>query len=214
MRRRAAEPKPEPAVVDLEILQRLTADRRLRDLSGYLSERAHMAARRLSPAGFAWNAQTLLAAPDRPGIPFAVRRQPSSLPPAVPVRPRPGDWLLAVVRDGAGEPVFAHGLFEGMARERCGAFEYDAVHFAAPLAPTMIGGGVFLIDGGTAAFIGSCEGRPIAIASSSIADALAHPPSPAELPRGALRLPPRRPGARHLSLGGFRRRTCRPPPRR
>ena len=45
----------------------------------------------------------------------------SSLPPVVPVRPRPGDWLLAVARDAAGEPVFAYGLFEGIARERCGA---------------------------------------------------------------------------------------------
>ena len=45
----------------------------------------------------------------------------------------------------------------------------------------MIGGGVFLIDGGIAAFIGSCNGRPIAIASWTIADALAHPPSPADV---------------------------------
>jgi S1-C subfamily serine protease len=180
VRRRAAAPKPEPEPVYLEILQRLTADRRLRDLSAYLAGKAHSAARRLSSEGMIWDAQTVIAPPDSGKSGFTVRRVSSSLPPVAPARPRPGDWLLAVARDPAGEPVFTHGLFEGVAKERCGSVEYDTVHLAAPLAPGMIGGGVFLLDGGVTAFIGTCNGRPVAIASSAIADAVAHPPSVAD----------------------------------
>jgi hypothetical protein len=182
IRRRAAEPKPAPPTLDLEILQRLTADRRLRDLSGYLAERAELAARRIAAAGLVWDGQTVLTPPASGDRPFTVRREtvPTNLPAVVPVRPGPGDWVLAVARDRGGRPVFAHGLYEGTTRERCGSFEYDAVHSAAPLAPSMIGGGLFLIDGGLAAFVAGCNGSPIAIASSSIAEILAHPPSPAD----------------------------------
>jgi hypothetical protein len=183
--RHTIEPKPEPSVPDLEVLQSLAADRQLRDLSAYLSERARSAARRLTPAGLAWDAAAVIepSTAVAGSLPFSVRRgnPASNLPAAVPVLPRPGDWLLAVARDQGGEPVFALGLFEGIAKERCGSFEYDAVHLAAPLASGMIGGGVFLLDGGLAAFIASCDGRTIAISSSTLADVLARRPSSADL---------------------------------
>ena len=181
VRRRSVEHKPAPAVVDLEILQRLTADRRLRDLSAYLAEKAQTPARRLSKSGLVWDAQTVLGPPDGGYRPFTVRSERSELPPAAPIRPRAGDWLLAVARDGDSPTIFGHGLFQGVARERCGPIEYDVVHLAIPLAPSMIGGGLFQLDGGVAAFIGACSGRPVAIAAASIVEMLAHPPSPADL---------------------------------
>jgi hypothetical protein len=201
VRRRTAPSQAAPAPPNLEILQRLTAERRLRDLSEYLSQTAAAHGRRLlSPAGLAWDTGVVLAptAPldraamaavavdGRPvalaraaaplGVPFSVWRAPAGagLPAAAPAQPKPGDWVLAVARNQAGAPVFAQGTFQGIVKERCGAFEYDAVTSGTALSAALVGGGIFTQDGAVAAFIADCAGRPIAVAASTVADVLSH----------------------------------------
>jgi hypothetical protein len=208
LRRRTAAPSaPPPASANLELLQRLTAERRLRDLSEYLSGIAAAHARRLlSPSGLAWDTGVVLtpSAPQdrtamvavvdsRPvalaraatpfGVPFSVWRAPAGagLPAARAARPRPGDWLLAVARNEAGAPVFAQGMFQGIVRQRCGGFEYDAVASDTTLSAALVGGGLFTHDGAIAAFIAECGGQPIAVAASTVAEVLARPLSQSDL---------------------------------
>jgi hypothetical protein len=207
VRSRATSTQAAPAAPDLELLQRLTAERRLRDLSAFLRGVADVAARRLlSPAGLAWDSAIVIAlpvpldqaamaavasdgrpvalarAPSASGVPFTIwNAAGSALPRAATVRPKPGDWLLAVARNEAGQPIFAHGLFLGIQPQRCGEFSYEAVSLDASLSPLLIGGGIFAIDGGVAGFIAPCDGRPIAIAASTVSAVLARPVSPADI---------------------------------
>jgi S1-C subfamily serine protease len=185
IRKYAAAPKlPPPQPPDLERLQRLTAERRLRDLSDYLADAAATHARRLrSPAGLVWNDNTVLAppAPDSP-LPFDVRHVEAStgLPAPPTLRLKPGDWLLAVVRDRAGQLIFAHGIFQAQTRQDCGGFSYTALESDIALTPALIGGGLFTLDGALAGFVGGCEGRPIPIAAATVDEVIAHPRSEAD----------------------------------
>src|SRR5690242_1701051 len=141
IRSRRSPPKPPSETVDLEGLQRLTGERRLRDLSAFLADAAAVPARSLvSLAGLAWDSTIVIASPapiDRTvaaavgsdGHPVALSRFPShrfisfsvwkasadaGLPRASVGHARPGDWVLAVARDHAGKPVFAHGIYQGI----------------------------------------------------------------------------------------------------
>jgi hypothetical protein len=203
VKRHFAHPQPQAAPPpDLERLQHLTAERRMSDLSAYLAETADLPARRLvSPNGLIWDEVTVIAPPAPPdttgttvvaadghpiplsranmprGLPFSVWRAApgAGLPHAATVRPKAGDWVLAVGRNQAREIAFTHGLYVGEEKQRCGAFEYEAAESSAPLTPALAGGGVFTLDGGLIAYIAECDGRPIAIAASTIAETLARP---------------------------------------
>jgi hypothetical protein len=178
IRKFAATPKPPaPAPPDFERLQRLTAERRLRDLSAYLADAAAMHAKRVLPTGLVWDSATVLTPP------FTVRRidTPNTAAPPVNLRLRPGDWLLAVARDRGGKLVFTHGIYQGQTRQTCGSLAYEALDSDAVLTPSLIGGGLFSMDGALAGFIGECDGHPIPIAASTVAEAIAHQPTEAEL---------------------------------
>jgi hypothetical protein len=181
-----------PAPPDLERLQRLTAERRLRDLSAYLAELADTDAARITTDGLIWDSTTVVAPP------FDLRRaeNPNTTPPSPDLRLNPGDWLIAVARGPAGKVVFSHGIFQARTPQTCGSLAYDALQSDAALTPALIGGGLFTIEGALAGFIGDCDGRPIPIASSTIAARIAHPPSEADLleHRYGIRLAPDPPG--------------------
>jgi S1-C subfamily serine protease len=65
-------------------------------------------------------------------------------------------------------------MFQGIVKERCGSFEYDALTSDAGLSASLVGGGVFTLEGEVAALIADCAGRPIAVAATTVADVLAH----------------------------------------
>src|SRR4051794_319783 len=195
VRRRFTAPDPQPQPPDLERLQRLSDERRLRELSAYLADVASSHTRRLlAPVGLVWNAHAAVApvaaklagftpVPASGGAPFRVWRSAAdtglAAPP--PARLKPGDWVLAVAPGPDRRTVFAHGMFHGITKQSCGTFVYDAIQSSAGLSPALVGGAVFALDGGLAGFVAECEGRPIVIAASTISEVVAHPPSEREI---------------------------------
>jgi S1-C subfamily serine protease len=202
-----------PSPVELQRLQSLVAERRLGDLSSYLSRAAAKAASGLVSilpgpgTGLVWpsplaaivprsvidteESATILAndgsryvvepAADDGLSPFVFLSVPGAFPfgaarPAI-LQPRLGIWVLAVARNASNQPIFAHGIYQGTAPARCGDFFYLSVDSSVPISPSLIGGGLFSLDGALLGFIADCNRTPIVIAVSSIEE-VSRGPSP------------------------------------
>ncbi|MCC7499983.1 MAG: PDZ domain-containing protein [Bryobacterales bacterium] len=206
---RPEQPQP-PSEREIARLFRLSEQRRLKDLSAYLSGAAHSAGDWLVSihpgrySGVLWDrgGSVITTGPDpdepqqivipgnirvsaarvpaAPGLPVAILRpdKPLSVPP-VPRgrRIELGDWLLAVARNPGGDIVFAHGLYQGTAEARCGPNSYRVIQSSVPVSDALAGGGVFTLDGELEGFIAECDGRPVVISTSSVADLLRLPVS-------------------------------------
>jgi S1-C subfamily serine protease len=179
------QPQQAKPAIDLGRLQQLTEERRLRDLSTYLSNAAnnvsssllYLPSRRSS--GVVWSSRDAILAPQQAAVPFALvaAKDTAAVIPAFRATgsPAAGDWLLAVARNSGGELAFAHGLYQGITSSRCGSFAFDEVQSGIPLAGSLVGGGVFTLQGQMVGFIAECGDRPIAISISSIANYLKRP---------------------------------------
>jgi S1-C subfamily serine protease len=177
--------QPQQAPGELERLQQLTEQRRLRDLSTYLTNAANGVASSLvylnstGSSGVVWGSRDEILAPRRAAVPFAIMaaKDPEAVMPAfrTSAPPTPGAWVLAVAKNRDHEIVFAHGLYQGHAASRCGSFPYDAIESSAPLSSALVGGGLFTLQGGLLGFIGTCGDRTTVISISTIANFLKRP---------------------------------------
>jgi S1-C subfamily serine protease len=181
-------PAPAPqktAVVDLERLQQMTQERRLQDLSDYLTNAADRVAsslvylNRTGSSGLVWGSRDEILAPAPATVPFLLvpAKEPAAVIPAyrAPAPPAPGEWVLAVAKNRERQVVFAHGLYQGRAVASCASFAYDEVQSSAPLSNSLIGGGLFTLRGQLLGFIAACDNRPTVIAASSVEEALRKP---------------------------------------
>lgn len=182
--RPAPVPRKTPAV-DLERLQQMTEERRLQDLSGYLTNAAERVAsslvflNRTGSSGLVWGSRDEILAPAPATVPFVLvpAKEPVAVIPAyrAPVPPATGEWVLAIAKNRDRQVVFAHGLYQGRAVASCGSFAYDEVQSSAPLSNSLVGGGLFTLRGQLLGFIATCDSRPTVIAASSVEEALRKP---------------------------------------
>ncbi len=183
---RPAVPTPRKTpVVDLERLQQMTEERRLQDLSGYLTNAADRVAsslvflNRTGSSGLVWGSRDEILTPAPATVPFVLvpAKEPVAVIPAfrAPAPPAAGEWVLAIAKNRDRQLVFAHGLYQGRAVASCGSFAYDEVQSSAPLSNSLVGGGLFTLRGQLLGFIATCDGRPTVIAGSSIEEALRKP---------------------------------------
>jgi S1-C subfamily serine protease len=183
--RPAEKKQPVQAPGELERLQQLTEQRRLRDLGNYLTNAANGVASSLvylnstGSSGVVWGSRDEVLAPRRGVVPFAVvaAKEPEAVMPAFRTSgpPTAGAWVLAVAKNRQHEIVFAHGLYQGSAASRCGSFPYDAIQSSAPLSSALVGGGLFTLQGQLLGFIGTCGDRATVISISTIAGFLGRP---------------------------------------
>jgi S1-C subfamily serine protease len=207
------EQKSPPSETELAQLRQRAQERRLRDLSSYLTDAAGNAAPSLAfvrpgeESGLIWKSGALIltapapadrrdpwtvTAPDGqaspltrvplpPGAPFFAFSRGAASEPSDSRRTNwpasLGDWVLATARNADGGLVFAHGLYQGVVSSRCGSFAYESVQTSAPLSASLLGGGVFTIDGQLLGLISECHQTPIVISVETIAQALRQPPS-------------------------------------
>jgi S1-C subfamily serine protease len=182
---RPARTEGKKTVVDLERLQQMTQQRRLRDLSSYLTNAADIVASSLvyldrpGSSGVVWGSRDEVLAPRRATVPFAIvtAKEPSAVIPVyrASAPPMAGEWVLAVAKNRDQQIVFAHGLYQGRAEARCGSFAYDEIQSSAPLSRALVGGGLFTLEGQILGFVGTCGDRPTVIAASTIAEFLRKP---------------------------------------
>ena len=78
-----------------------------------------------------------------------------------------GQWLLAVWRDRV-EARHTPGNLIGSTFTTCGEHSLQEVETSFALSQTMLGGGIFDIDGRLVAIILACDGRPIAVSMGSV----------------------------------------------
>jgi len=124
----------------------------------------------LTPAGGEVAAETVVAGPD---LPVAVVQAPAgSL--LRPVRRleagllRPGQWVVAVWRNPDGSAAFGSGLYSGLAPAGCVDAPVREIELSLPVSLSMLGGGVFDLDGNLAAVVVRCGGRLLAIAVEDV----------------------------------------------
>ena len=83
-----------------------------------------------------------------------------------------GDWLVAVARRDDGSYAFAPGIYGGAALTTCGEFSFQEITYNVNFNETMLGGGLFDLDGHLVGMIVRCEDRLAVMASSDIPAAL------------------------------------------
>ena len=83
-----------------------------------------------------------------------------------------GDWLVAVARRGDGSYTFAPGIYGGSSPMVCGEFSFREITYNANLGETMLGGGLFDLDGHLLGVVVRCEDRLTVMASADIPEAL------------------------------------------
>ena len=83
-----------------------------------------------------------------------------------------GDWLVAVARQGDGSYTFAPGIYGGSSLLVCGEFSFREMTYNASLSETMLGGGLFDLDGHLLGVVILCEDRLAVMASADIPAAL------------------------------------------
>ncbi len=182
---RAARTEAKKPPADLERLQQLTEQRRLKDLSNYLLNSADDVAQSLvyldhrGVSGVVWGSPGNVLAPRRADVPFEIT-PPSAEAGLVPafratVMPATGEWVLAIAKNRDQQVIFAQGVYQGSVPAKCGEFAYDELLSSALLSDALTGGGLFTIQGQLLGFLSTCEGRPTVIAASSIADFLKKP---------------------------------------
>ena len=182
---RAARTEVKKPPVDLERLQQLTEQRRLKDLSNYLLNSAGDVAQSLvyldakGTSGVVWGNPGSVLAPRRADVPFVIAT-PAAEAGLVPayratVMPATGEWVLAIAKNPDQQVIFAQGVYQGSVPAKCGPFAYDELLSSAQLSDALNGGGLFTIQGQLLGFITTCEGRRTVVAASSIADFLKKP---------------------------------------
>ena len=83
-----------------------------------------------------------------------------------------GDWLVAVARRADGSYAFAPGIYGGAAPTTCGEFSFQEVTYNVNFNETMLGAGLFDLDGHLIGVIVRCEDRLAVMASADIPAAL------------------------------------------
>ena len=83
-----------------------------------------------------------------------------------------GDWLVAVARRGDGSYTFAPGIYGGSSALVCGEFSFREMTYNANLSETMLGGGLFDLDGHLLGVVILCEDRLAVMASADVPAAL------------------------------------------
>ena len=113
-----------------------------------------------------------------PHLPLAAMRTPQ-LAGRVPSRRRrsadeveTGHWVLAAWQSET-QLAFAPGTALGTMARPCGQGRVEEFVTTIPIRPTMLGGGVFDLDGNLLAVLLQCDGHDVAITVSSVAELLA-----------------------------------------
>ncbi len=83
-----------------------------------------------------------------------------------------GHWVLAAWQ-GETELAFAPGTALGTTGRRCGEGRVEEFVTTIPIRPTMLGGGVFDLDGNLLAVLLRCDGQDVAVSATSVAELLA-----------------------------------------
>ena len=83
-----------------------------------------------------------------------------------------GDWLVAVARREDGSYAFAPGIYGGSAPTTCGEFSFQEVTYNVNFNETMLGAGLFDLDGHLIGVIIRCEDRLAVMASADVPAAL------------------------------------------
>ncbi len=83
-----------------------------------------------------------------------------------------GDWLVAVARRDDGSYTFAPGIYGGSSPAVCGELSFREITYNASLGETMLGGGLFDLDGYLLGVVVRCEGRLTVMASADIPETL------------------------------------------
>ncbi len=117
-----------------------------------------------------------------PNLPLSVLTITPGAAAAAPVHrsqlmPSTGDWVVAVWRTGTA-PAHSVGNFRQALPITCGAVPVQELTSSLALTGTMVGGGLFDLDGGLLAVILACEDRWVAVSAPSIASLLERPMSP------------------------------------
>lgn len=89
-------------------------------------------------------------------------------------------WLLAVWRPNAGNFAFAPGIFVGTRSGVCGEFPMAEIVTNIPLGSSMVGAGLFDLDGALVGVVVGCPEGPAAMAVGSVESALLSAESPSE----------------------------------
>ena len=122
------------------------------------------------------NGQAFPATPEQwtPGVPFAFVRSPNARAnsaPSVSVPPE-GAWVVAVGANHGHPPLFRPGIYNGTSSVACGPFIAQKVVTTIALAPELVGGGIFDLQGNLVAVIAECDDGLSAIAPDQVRRAL------------------------------------------
>jgi len=113
-----------------------------------------------------------------PHLPLAGMRTPQLAGRVPPPRRRSADevetgrWVLAAWQ-AENQIAFAPGTSLGTVARPCGQRRVDEFVTTIPISPTMLGGGVFDLDGNLLAVLLHCDGHDIAVTATSVAELLA-----------------------------------------
>ena len=83
-----------------------------------------------------------------------------------------GDWLVAVARRGDGSYNFAPGVYGGSSPVVCGDFSFREMTYNANLSETMLGGGLFDLDGYLLGVVVRCADRLMVMAAADIPETI------------------------------------------
>lgn len=111
-----------------------------------------------------------------PHLPLAALRTPALMAKAPPRRRaadslRSGEWVIAAWQGDAAF-AFAPGTYLGTASRDCGGHRVDELVTTLPIRETMLGGGVFELDGGLVAVVLRCDGEDLAVTARSVEELL------------------------------------------
>jgi S1-C subfamily serine protease len=112
-----------------------------------------------------------------PHLPLAAIRTPE-LPGRVPSQSRPsgslepGEWVLSAWQSET-EFAFAPASYLGTETRACGELQVDELMTSLPIRATMLGGGVFDLDGTLVGVLLRCDGDDIAVTTPSVASLIA-----------------------------------------
>ena len=119
-------------------------------------------------------AYTNMASPHLPIAAMRIPRLSRPLPP--PRRPvsevESGEWVLAVWQTDTG-PAHAPATYLGTSGRPCGDVQVSELVTNMPLRPTMLGGGVFDLDGNLLGMVLRCDGQDAVVTVESVTELLA-----------------------------------------
>ena len=190
-------PRAKPAVTmvptsELATLPELTQRRALRDLAGYIAERAAEAARSViylpdfGSSGIVLGQDSVLTAvaenaSAQAGAPARVRfvlgsQSTGSARPAVAKAEADTSpqWRLVVARNPRGRSLALTGMTGGTIDTRCGDFTLREMIFDAVLPPAFAGGGIFDLDGNAIGLVVPCGSQLALVPIREVSRLLVH----------------------------------------